>query len=128
MTTSFKLCYSGYIRTDKQYKVLDVGVAKWTRGGTSREGYYVPRITGEAKELLTKVHFEKFISEIIDGDNWVFVLRQDQAETAIKNLHTMAKLFDFSVEQVHKSPNFSNLNYCTGNYLNLYIFKVKKNG
>lgn len=86
-------------------------------------GYDIPKFTGKAAELANQV-FSEIMAGPKDGDYVCFILRHDQVTEFEKN---KASAKDTKFELVHKSPDFTNLNYsCSnGNYLNFYIYKVQ---
>lgn len=86
-------------------------------------GYDIPKFTGKAAELANQV-FSEIMAGPKDGDYVCFILRHDQVTEFEKN---KASAKDIKFELVHKSPDFTNLNYCcsNGNYLNFYIYKVQ---
>jgi hypothetical protein len=78
-------------------------------------------LTDKDKEEI-KLEAFKILTNIPNGKYMVLILRKDQVTDVVDDLLGKFKLIKFDL--VHTSPDFANVNYMTGNYLNLYIFKV----
>lgn len=129
--TTYRLLYSGYIPSkDITPSYFNSGAKAYDSGdywASNPLGYHIPPIGGKLLEKIRADYYLGHLKDIEVGEHFVLVLRQDQMEGFEKQLEKFKKEFGFGLELVHKSPDFTNLNYLAGNYLNLYIYKVTKN-
>lgn len=92
-------------------------------------GYYrLGALSGKAESMMDQLFQECFYT-IDEKTNVCFILRKDQVNDFERvHLPNLVKRTGFNFELVHKSPDFTNLNYAgNGNYLNFYIYKAVKN-
>lgn len=109
--------------------------AKWNNRFARGCEYYagsryhrLPPISGKAESIMDELYQECFYT-IDEKTNVCFILRKDQVKDfEHRHLPDLVKRTGFNFELVHKSPDFTNLNYAgNGNYLNFYIYKAVKN-
>lgn len=103
---------------------------RWPRGCEYYSGTYkrFPALTGKAANIMDELYQECFYT-IDEKTNVCFILRHDQVyDFENKLLPEFKRKTGFDFVLVHKSRNFTNLNYAgSGNYLNFYIYKAVKN-
>lgn len=123
MTSKFKFFGSGWHSIIRSFKSV------FPRGLNS--SYHpLPTLEGRALEIAEE-EWSKTLPKVVEGDHLCFILRHDQYSmfTCVDGILDKWKLATgFKFELVHKSVDFTNLNYAgTGNYLNFYIYKAVKN-